>query len=279
MAVTFQSILDMNQITAFNAADKFLVARGDSTYYTSYQTTYSALSNALYDGFASTAYKLSVITNESELAGSATTKAVAGNIGYLFKTRISDLSAAMVTQNDNQTISGVKTFASSPIVPNVGPTGDQQAINYYTLTSWVWSHLSSCDPMFTTVFVGQRCNFNNLYVSRICPLWTSSTFPTSFTIYCSFYTTGTSNITPVFEVHDTTGTDTKLETTRYLGTQTINASTSSSNKNSSYCKYSCVVSGIKANKTKIVIDNKNTNTMTSLAIYPWTMPNAPETNQ
>jgi len=133
--------------------------------------------------------------------------------------------------------------------------------------------------MFTTVFVGQRCNFNNLYVSRICPLWASSTFPTSFTIYCSFYTTGTSNITPVFEVHDTTGTDTKLETTRYLGTQTINASKSSSNKNSSYCKYSCVVSGIKANKTKIVIDNKNTNTMTSLAIYPWTMPNAPETNQ
>lgn len=59
------------------------------------------MSNALYDDFVSNVYKLSVITNESELIDSATSKAIAGNIGYLLKTRISDLSAAMVTQNDN----------------------------------------------------------------------------------------------------------------------------------------------------------------------------------
>ena len=277
MAVTFQSILDMSEITNLNGADKFLVARGDDTYYTSYQTTYSALSNTLYNNFVENAYKLSVVTNENELADSLKSKAIAGNIGYMFKTRISDLSAAVVTKDGNQDISGIKNFLISPTVPNVDSTNQQAVVNYHTLTSWVWSHLSCTDPLFTTVFAGQRCNLSNLFVSRVCPMWNSTTFPTSFTIYCSFYTTGTSNITPVFKVYDTTPeTSIELPTTRYLGTETINASTASSNKNSHYCKYSCFVGGIKADKTKIAIDNKNANTMISLTIYPWKMPESPE---
>jgi hypothetical protein len=97
-----------------------------------------------------------------------------------------------------------------------------------------------------------------IFVSRLCPVFSSTTFPQTFTIFVGFFTTRTSKLTPNFAVYNTKGeNDVAISTTLYAGTKDINASTSASNTNKSYCKYKCVVSDVKGNKTKIVLDNKN----------------------
>lgn len=272
MATTYQSIFSMNQLTTIGPKDAFLLARGNQTYYSSYQCLYEDLSARCFDDFVNQAFELSVISNESELAESQTSKAVGGNIGYAFKTRIDGLNSSTVKLTTNQTIDGIKTFSSTPKCANAILANDTDVVNCYTLTSYVQSQISSSTPMFSTWFDSQRVN-RTTFVSRLCPIFSSATFPQTFTIFAEFFTTGTSKRTPEFAVYNTTsGSDVAISTNLYAGTRDINASTSKSNTNKSYCKYKCVVSDVKGDKTKIVLDNKNSDVQVYLTIYRGNVP-------
>lgn len=274
MATTYQSIFDMPNAGDLQYDDRLLIARGNSTYYSTYKTTLDTLSATAYDAFVRSAFQLSVIANEDELAESQTAKAVGGNIGYAFKTRINALTNNAVVITGNQNVGGVKTFTSVPKIPNASGSDARQAVNYGTLTSYVQSGLSASAPMFSTLFHGARYNLTS-FVSRLCPLWNSSTFPTTFTIFASFYQTANAKRTPVFEVYNTNSDpDTKIATTLYAGTKDINSKTSDSIR--SYAKYKCIVSGVKGNKTKIVLDNTNATVQVSLSIYPGNITADPE---
>ena len=266
MAITYQSIFDMPSAGDLKHDDRLLIARGNSTYYSTYKTTLDMLSATAYDAFVGSAFQLSVISNEDELVESQTNKAVGGNLGYAFKTRINTLSSNAVVITGDQNISGVKTFTSTPNIPNASRSNDRQAVNYGTLTSYVQSSLSVQTPLFSTLFHGAIYNLTS-FVSRLCPLWKSSAFPTTFTIFASFYQSANTKKTPKFEVYDTSsGSDVNIATTLYAGTADINSNTSETIK--SYAKYKCVVNGIKGNKIKIVLDNKNASIQVSLSIYP-----------
>jgi hypothetical protein len=101
MATTYQSIFDMPKVTTIGPTDALLLARGNQTYYSSYQCLYEDLSARCFDDFVNSAFELSVISNESELAESQTSKAVGGNIGYIFKTRIDGLNNSTVKLTTN----------------------------------------------------------------------------------------------------------------------------------------------------------------------------------
>lgn len=264
MATSYQSIFDMTQATSVRANDKLLLARGDTTYYQTYSVLYDSLSNLIFDDFTKAAFQLSVVSNESELAASLTDKALGANIGYALKTRIENLNSTSVKLTGNQTINGVKTFGSSPRIPDT--TTANAAVNYQTLTRYVANNTPQL-PLFSTAIIDDRANFTT-FVSRMCPTWQLDTFPASITIVCHFYSSYTSNKTPKFKVYNTIGTDTEISTTLYGGTATINASTAASNKNEHYAKYYCVVSGIAGNKIKIVIDSLTSSIDTYLNIFP-----------
>ena len=274
MATTYQSIFDMPSAGDLQHDDRLLIARGNSTYYSTYKTTLDTLSATAYDAFVRSAFQLSVIANEDELAESQTAKAVGGNLGYAFKTRINTLSSNAVVITGNQNIGGVKTFTSIPKIPNASGSDARQAVNYGILTSYVQSSLSASTPLFSTLFHGARYNFTSR-VSRLCPLWKSSTFPTILTIFVSFYQTANAKRTPKFEVYNTSGdSDVKIATTLYAGTKDINQKTSETIK--SYAKYKCIVNGIKGNNTKIILDNTNASVQMSLSIYPGNITADPE---
>ena len=108
----YKKITDLNQLQQVLPADMFLVARsgiGQQGYVT-YQTTFSALSDAMIDSCASVVLTSTLLTSESQLNAAATTSAVAGNVGYILKTRIDSLSTDYIPfDNGLSTYSDVGT--------------------------------------------------------------------------------------------------------------------------------------------------------------------------
>ena len=257
--VTYQSIFEMPRAENLFGTDMLLVARGNQTYYSTYQTTFDMLSDQVYNAFVEQAYHLSVISDESQLSQSATSKAVAGNIGYAFKTRIANLDTSTVKLAGNQRIDGVKTFSAIPKAPKSSGTDDELA-NCKYVKDLVQAETSIQIPIFSTVFINQSLNFTTSS-GRLCPFRAnSSKFPSDYTIYCIFSNTSTSKYEPTFTVKDN-GTD--LPVTLYAGTKKICSKTTDTIKQNA-C-YSCLVSG--RHNVSISINNKNANVQVSLSIY------------
>lgn len=98
----YKKITDLTPITSIQPADSFLVARsglGQQGYMT-YQTAFQSLSAAMIDSCASVVLTSTLLTSESQLNAGATTSAIAGNVGYILKTRIDTLSSKYIPINN-----------------------------------------------------------------------------------------------------------------------------------------------------------------------------------
>lgn len=69
MDIQYKSIFDMQQITKLLESDKFLVARGSDTWYTTKSMTYANLSSDLADVLSNIKFDLKIIDDRSALAG------------------------------------------------------------------------------------------------------------------------------------------------------------------------------------------------------------------
>lgn len=260
MTVTYQSIFEMPSTATLGPDDMFLVARGSRTYYSTYQTTFSILSGQVYRACEEKAFQLSVISNEDELDIDQTSKAVGGNIGFLFKNRINAISSDAVMKSGNQTISGIKTFSQTPKITPTMSGADDEVPNCKYVKTYVDSRLTTPVPMFSTAFIDQRLNFTTS-TSRLCPYRANSQkFPKQYSIYCVFIQTSTTKVKPSFTV---TKDDQALTVKRYAGTETI--STKTTDTISSSASYSCLVDN--GDNVAIKIDNKNASVQVTLSIF------------
>lgn len=260
MTVTYQSIFDMLSIDTLSSNDMFLVARGSRTYYSTYQTAFSTLSGQVYKACEKKAFQLSVISNEDELDTDQTSKAVGGNIGFLFKNRINAISSDAVMRSGNQNISGIKTFSQTPKITSTISGADNDVPNCKYVKTYVDSRLATPVPMFSTAFIDQRLNFTTS-TSRLCPYRENSQkFPEQYSIYCVFVQTSATRVKPSFAVSKN---GQALTVKRYAGTETI--STRTTDTISSSASYSCLVDN--SDDVAIKIDNKNASVQVTLSIF------------
>jgi len=94
MAIEYKSIFDMQPVTKLLENDKFLVARGNDTWYSTKSTTYSSLSSDLADILQEIQFDVKIINDRGALAGGGSKATASASVISLI-----DNDLALIKQN------------------------------------------------------------------------------------------------------------------------------------------------------------------------------------
>lgn len=241
MAIQYKSLLQMTQKTSLAADDKFLVASGSRDSYVTQQCLYSTLSSDVKRIVDSSALNIVVIRDPNALNVTEPNKVAHAKITNDLKNSLANLQTQHGTDISNlgTTVSGLQT----------GLTNLTNRVNSFPAT-----------PVFSALFPKMDLANRAMYISDIIP---PHLVPGDITIFVLFQTSSNNKYTPSFtcSVNGVAKTPERIS-----GTASLDANDSSLK---TWCHYRLKLSGIGDGSTTIIkIDNKNTNIMCSLTIYP-----------
>lgn len=213
MDIQYKSIFDMPQITKLLESDKFLVARGSDTWYTTKSMTYANLSSDLADVLSNIKFDLKIIDDRSALAGGDKMVASARVTG-LIDNDLTLIKNNYISKSEDQVIS--KSWGFTKIPTCSGSYTVNTSDEALATVGKVNSMIASADkpPLYTNTFVDLQAGVaNQLSLSSIIPFEKIKDTMTIWYSVCRY--SGASIITPVFSVSDA------VKTIKICGTDKI----------------------------------------------------------
>lgn len=213
MDIEYKSIFDMQQITKLIESDKFLVARGSDTWYTTKSMTYANLSSDLADVLSNIKFDLKIIDDRSALAGGDKMVASARVTG-LIDNDLTLIKNNYISKSEDQVISKSWGFSKIPTCSGdyTVNTSDEALATIGKVNSMIAS--AEKPPLYTNTFIDIPNNPTKmLNLSAMIP---SEKRKDSMTIWYSVWRYGGSGtVTPNFSVSDA------VKTVKICGTDKI----------------------------------------------------------
>lgn len=212
MDIQYKSIFDMQQITKLIESDKFLVARGSDTWYTTKSMTYANLSSDLADVLSNIKFDLKIINDRSALAGGDKMVASARVTG-LIDNDLTLIKNNYISKSEDQVIS--KNWGFSKIPTCSGSYTVNTPPEALATVGKVNSMIASAEkpPLYTNTFISVPNGAKQISLSTIIP---SEKRKDSMTIWYSIRQhTGAGTRTPDFSVSDA------VKTVKICGTDKI----------------------------------------------------------
>lgn len=258
MDIEYKSIFDMQQITKLIESDKFLVARGSDTWYTTKSMTYANLSSDLADVLSNIKFDLKIIDDRSALAGGDKMVASARVTG-LIDNDLTLIKNNYISKSEDQVIS--KSWGFSKIPTCSGDYLANTPRNSLATIEKVGKMISEIDNpvIFCHTFLYQDTANKGFKLVDIIP---KQQIPSSITVWISFDNTTKYAKKPTVEVVNSS------RVVRIEGTETIQQNHKT---NSRANKYYAQVDGLDneqtLNSTVIRVDNIIANITCTIVIY------------
>ena len=114
MAIEYKSIFEMQPVTKLLESDRFLVARGNMTWYSTKSSTYANLSSDLADVLSKIQFDLKIIDDRNALIGAGSKTVASARVTGLIDNDLTLVKQNYISQAEDQVISKSWDFTKIP---------------------------------------------------------------------------------------------------------------------------------------------------------------------
>ena len=233
MAIEYKSIFDMQPVTKLLENDKFLVARGNDTWYSTKSTTYSSLSSDLADILQEIQFDVKIINDRGALAGGGSKATASASVISLIDNDLALIKQNFISKIEDQIVNTKWNFLEIPVYSAQYSTKTpSNAFATIGKASEIAEDASSRNVLFCHTFFDKDIAGKGFKLVDLIP---KAKIPPSITVWASFNCTGTGARKPTFMV------DNASEVARIEGTETIQTNHATYSRSNKYCAY---VSGL-----------------------------------